>query len=78
MSFIDFGDMNVSFKEYMADVYSQLECNMSAEDKAKYVCYTCSEQTINENLDYFRYCHKSNLSAYKALLWFHDYLEDKK
>lgn len=70
--------MNVSFKEYMADVYSQLECNMSAEDKAKYGCYTYTEQTVKDNLDYFRDCKDTNLSPYKALLWFHDYLEDKK
>lgn len=70
--------MNVSFEDYMADVYSQLECNISAEDKAKYGCYTYSEQTVKDNLDYFQYCLKSNLSAYKALLFFSDHLEDKK
>lgn len=70
--------MNVSFDDYMADVYSQLECNISAKDKAKYGCYTYLEQTVKDNIDYFRDCLKSNLSAYKALLWFHEYLEDKK
>ena len=70
--------MNVSFEDYIADVLSQLECNMSAEDKAKYGCYTYSEKTINENLDYFRDCLKENLSPYKALLFLSYYLEDKK
>ena len=70
--------MNVSFDDYMADVYSQLECNISAEDKAKYGCYTYSETVIKDNLDYFRDCLKENLSPYKALLFFSDHLEDKK
>ena len=70
--------MNVSFEDYMADVYSQLECNISAEDNAKYGCYTYTEQTVKDNIDYFRDCLKSNLSAYKALLFLSDHLEDKK
>ena len=70
--------MNVSFEDYMADVYSQLECNISAEDKAKYGCYTYSETVIKDNLDYFRDCKDTNLSPYKALLFLSDHLEDKK
>ena len=70
--------MNVSFEDYMADVYSQLECNRSAEDKAKYGCYTYTEKDVKDNLDYFKDSLLRNRGTYNALLWFHDYLEDKK
>lgn len=70
--------MNCTFEEYMKDVRSQLECNRSAEDKAKYGCYTYSEQTVNENLDYFMDCLTRNIGTYTALLFLQDYLQDKK
>ena len=70
--------MNVSFDDYMADVYSQLECNMSCENKAQYVSYNYSEEDIKANIEYFKYCLKSNLSPYKALLFLSDHLVDNK
>ena len=39
--------------------------------------YDYSNTLIFENLDYFRDCHKSGLSAYKSLTFFPDHLETK-
>lgn len=66
--------MDCTFEEYIDDVYSQLECNRSKEDIAKYGCYTYSEQTVKDNLDYFKECLSRSQGAYNALLFFHGYL----
>lgn len=36
--------------------------------------YSYSEEMIFSNIDYFKRCNDLGLSAYKALLFFHDYL----
>lgn len=36
--------------------------------------YTYTDEQIFENVEYFDKCRKRGLSAYKALLFFHDYL----
>lgn len=64
-----------TFKEYMIRVREQLDCNASEEYKSQYIVYTYTNEQVNNNLDYFRKCKKQQLSAYKALLFFHDYLE---
>ena len=38
--------------------------------------YTHSDETLYENVEYFRKCYEKNLSAYKALLFLCDYLND--
>lgn len=60
------------FDIYIADVRSQLYCNASEYYKDKYTTYTYSNEDIDSNLDYFKECQKSGLSAYKALLFFED------
>ena len=40
--------------------------------------FTHPFETVCDNIDYFRDCHKRGLSAYKALTLFHFYLEEKK
>lgn len=36
---------------------------------------TDEERTLlKDNVEYFKKCYEKNLSAYKALLFFHDYL----
>lgn len=62
------------FDLYMADVRSQLECNATPEYKEKYITYVYSNETIESNLEYFEERMKEGLSAYKALLFFWDYL----
>jgi len=61
----------------MADVCSQLECNRSAEDISKYGCYTYTEQTVKDNLDYFKECLSRSEGTYNALLFFNYYLYDE-
>jgi hypothetical protein len=39
--------------------------------------YTYSDETLFDNIDYFRCCYEKDMSAYKALLFLYDYLEEK-
>lgn len=36
--------------------------------------YTYDDKTLFNNIDYFKRCQKAGLSAYKALLFLHDYI----
>ena len=36
--------------------------------------YTYEDKELFENIEYFRRCQKAGLSAYKALLFLHDYI----
>ena len=67
--------MNVTFEEYIEDIKSQLCCNNPKI--VNFITYDYSEQQIDENLDYFKECLDRNLSGYKALLFFSDYLLEK-
>ncbi len=68
--------MNSSDEEYMADVLSQLTCNVSDEHKGSvHITYEYTSNEINTHAGYFRKCRKRGLSAYKALMYFSDYLE---
>lgn len=65
----------MTFKQYMAKVLSQLECNMSEEDKKQYVCFLYTPQQIEKYRDkYFRKCWRQSMGAYTALTLFSDYL----
>jgi hypothetical protein len=66
-----------NIKEYIEKVKSHLFCNASEEYAGEYVTYTYSNEEIDQNIDYFDECRKRELSEYKALLLFDDYLEDK-
>lgn len=67
----------MTFEEYIINVKSQLCCNASEEDKKKYITYLFSNEQIDQNLDYFKKCFDRDLSGYKALLFFKDYLDEK-
>ena len=67
--------MNITFKKYIEDIKSQLCCNNP--EIVDFITYDYSEQEIDENLEYFRECLNNNLSGYKALLFFSDYLLEK-
>lgn len=58
-----FSDFN-KFEQYLINVGVR-----SAE-------YSYPEELLFEHIDYFKNCYKEHLSAYKALLFFRDYLED--
>ena len=62
------------FEDYIIDAKKQLNCNASEHYKKNYITYGYTNQEIDANLDYFERCMKFGLSAYKALLFFYDYL----
>lgn len=64
--------MNCTLEEYIQDAKSQLCCNNL--DKVDYITYDYTEQEIDRNINYFEQCLKQGLSAYKALLFFNNYL----
>jgi hypothetical protein len=65
--------MNCTFEEYIEDVKSQLCCNNDLAN-IDYITYDYTEQQIEDNLEYFKDCLNNNLSGYKALLFFYNYL----
>jgi hypothetical protein len=67
----------VDFENYMVDVRSQLVDNATEEHKSQHITYTYSNELVNSNLEYFQGCYERGLSAYKALLFFHDFLNEK-
>jgi hypothetical protein len=40
--------------------------------------YTYTDEILFTNKDYFKKCYEQNLSAYKALLFLHDHLNEDK
>jgi hypothetical protein len=69
--------MGTNLKAYIEDTKSQLYCNASKYVRSKYITYTYTNKQIDDNLSYFNKCMKDGLSAYKALLFFNDYLISK-
>ena len=69
--------MEFTLEEYIQDVKSQLCCNNDLE-KIDYITYDYTEEEIDSNVSYFEKCMKQNLSGYKALLFFNDYLLSKQ
>ena len=65
--------MKCTFKEYMNDVYGQLECNATEDYKSKYIVYTHTNEEVNNNLDFFEEMYNEEISPYKVLLFFSDY-----
>ncbi len=62
-------------KNYIKIVRKQLDCNATEEYKKSYVTYLYTNDEIDEHLDYFERCKNFGLSAYKALLFFDDYIQ---
>lgn len=69
--------MNVTFNEYLEDIKSQLCCNVPNLNEIDYITYDFTNEQIDENLDYFQDCLNRNLSGYKALLFFNEYLSEQ-
>lgn len=61
--------------KYINRVKEQLVCNASEEDKKELYLYVYTEEQIDNNREYFNKCKNINLSPYKALLFFNDYLK---
>lgn len=68
----------MGFQTYMERVRSQLECNTDMSKERDYIVFTYSEEQVNQERVYFMRCMRRNLSPYKALTFFHDWLEDQK
>lgn len=64
--------MNCTLEEYIEDAKSQLTCNQTGP--VEYITYDYTNEEVDKNKDYFEYTLSQNLSAYKALLFLHDYL----
>lgn len=62
-----------SIDEYLNKVMTHLTCNITEETEDHYT-YDYSQHEILCNKDYFEKCMEEHLSPYKALLFFHDYL----
>jgi hypothetical protein len=63
-----------NFNDYIIDVKSQLWDSMSSDSSSDYVSYVYSAELVDNNLEYFKDCMSRELSTYKALLFFEDYL----
>lgn len=69
--------MNCTLEEYIQNVKSQLCCNFPYPGYGTdYITYDYTEQEIDRNSEYFEHQMKQNLSAYKALLFFSDYIDN--
>lgn len=71
---------NYTFEKYIKKAYTYLCCNISEEQRKKeyVICYDYTEKQIDDNLNYFKECYQKELSPYKALLFFYDYLIEQK
>jgi hypothetical protein len=67
--------MDNKFEDYIKDVKKQLTCNASEDYKNNYITYDYSNEQVKTNLHYFKQSMENGLSAYKALLFFGDYLK---
>lgn len=65
-----------NFVNYMFSVYGQLSCNACKEYQAECITYAYTSEQVNQHLDYFRDSMTHGLSSYKALLFFHEYLNE--
>jgi len=66
--------MNCTLKEYIEDAKSQLCVNQMGP--VDYITYNYTNEQVDRNIDYFEQCWKQDLSAYKALLFFPDYIDN--
>jgi len=66
---------NLTLNDYFKKVREQLDCNATDEYKNNYITYLYTNEEVDEHLDYFARCKDFGLSAYKALLFFGDYMQ---
>lgn len=70
--------MLLNIDEYMNAVRRQLYYNATESYSNKYITYTYTNKQVQDNVGYFKKCMESNLSPYKALLFFDDFLNEPK
>lgn len=57
----------ISFESYLIDVGFRVHDTLTNVDDEL-------REKLKQNIEYFRRCYENELSAYKALLFFEDYL----
>lgn len=70
--------MDCTLDEYLEDTKRHLTYYQTEEDLKIYYTYDYTYEQVLENKDYFESCLDRGISTYKALLFFCDYLNDKK
>lgn len=69
----------LSLKNYIWDAKTQLVCNQTMGGvEYQYILYEYTNEQIDDNKSFFNNCRKDGLSAYKALLFFSDYLKGEE
>jgi hypothetical protein len=66
--------MDINIDGYIELAKKQLYCNTTQEEKDVYYTYNFTNEQIDDNIPYFIKCLERDLSPYKALLFFHDFL----
>lgn len=56
-------------------IHTTFEAYLIMVGKRSETSYNYDDQLLFDNIDYFKRCQEKGLSAYKALLFFNDYLE---
>ncbi len=67
--------MEYTFNDYLKRVKEQLKCNASEDYKNNNVTYMYTNEQVDNHIEYFKKCKKKQLSEYKSLLFFGDYME---
>ena len=70
--FVNEFDYMYDFTIWMTDVYNQLECHVSDEDKKNHPfnVFLYTDEDVLKNIQYFYDCFNVGMSAYKALTFF--------
>ena len=69
--------MNYTLEEYLEDTKRHLNHFQTDNELKEYYNFDYTFQEILENKEYFESCLNKELSTYKALLFFEDYLKKR-
>ena len=70
--------MNYTLEEYLEDTKRHLNYFQTNNEIKEYCTFDYTFEEILENKEYFESCLNKELSTYKALLFFDDYLKKDK
>ena len=70
--------MNYTLEEYLEDTKKHLTYLQTNNELKEYCTFNYTFEEILENKEYFESCLNKELSTYKALLFFDDYLKKDK
>jgi len=69
--------INKRVEEYIILVKERLECNMSEEDQKHNICFMYTEEEIDKNVDFYRWCMRNKISPYLSFYHLQDYINGK-